>query len=477
MVLTEHSWLMWQILLALPLLVGFILLSNQLLCPSPSKKTNSTIPAVGVSPGPLGSWTAGIRFVKHSASIIQYGYEKYAPDQKAFKISTLPRWVVVATHDAAIKQLQDSDEQFLSMQEAANERNSISYVLGKYIHENPYHMSIVQRRLTPRLSQILPEVIEDLDLIFGDFQTTATEWAALDHHKIAERCISAITNRALLGPTLAGDLEFLDSVLELSNVISRAGLVIDLTPRSLKSLMARFLVHRHAAFKIYLSKVIPLFKDRRRAYRENGDQVERPNDAIQWFLEAAPATQSEYDLALYILYIQFSAIHTSSASLVNVLHDLAASPGFQNPIKDEVNAVLQKDGNWTKQSLAKMGKLDSSVRESQRLHPVTTATMMRKVLQPYTLVDGTHLSPGQWVVAPAWAINRSLQKYDHPTEFNAFSPGRFFAMMELKLVTAYIVQKFEFRLGTESEGVRPQNGFFCFSCVPDSESRLLFKMR
>lgn len=75
---------------------------------------------------------------------------------------------------------------------------------------------------------------------------------------------------------------------------------------------------------------------------------------------------------MYTLYIQFSAIATSSAGLVNALHDLATYPVFQKPIKDEIELTLGNSGGWTKQALLKMGKLDSSVRESLRIHPATT---------------------------------------------------------------------------------------------------------
>lgn len=45
--------------------------------------------------------------------------------------------------------------------------------------------------------------------------------------------------------------------------------------------------------------------------------------------------------------------------------------------------------------------------------------MMRKTLRPHVLADGTKLSRGDWVVVPAWAINRSTEWYSNPEEFNA----------------------------------------------------------
>jgi len=44
---------------------------------------------------------------------------------------------------------------------------------------------------------------------------------------------------------------------------------------------------------------------------------------------------------------------------------------------------------------------------------------MRKAQQDYVFADGTHLHKGQWVVVPAWALNRSAQTYDNPDTFDA----------------------------------------------------------
>lgn len=45
--------------------------------------------------------------------------------------------------------------------------------------------------------------------------------------------------------------------------------------------------------------------------------------------------------------------------------------------------------------------------------------MMRKTLQPLFLADGTFLSKGQWVVVPAWAMNRATEIYTDADPFKA----------------------------------------------------------
>ncbi|KAK2752697.1 hypothetical protein FQN54_008075 [Arachnomyces sp. PD_36] len=260
------------------------------------------------------------------------------------------------------------------------------------------------------------------------------------------------------------------------------------------------------------------------------NEDDKPNDAIQWILEAALSGTSIPELCSYILYIQFSALHTSTACMTNVLLDLATHPKFQDPLKTEINTILETNGGWSKEAIIKMRKLDSALRETERLNPINTgreptttyklkimltyisATMMRKSLVPYILADGTHLPEGQWVVAPGRAINRASHAYSNPEEYDAFRfsdlreapsevtryqrttsgegftsfgggkhacPGRFFAAMELKTILAYIITKYEFRLGDEKEvkPERPKTSFVCFTSFADSEAPLMLKRR
>jgi cytochrome P450 len=51
------------------------------------------------------------------------------------------------------------------------------------------------------------------------------------------------------------------------------------------------------------------------------------------------------------------------------LLDLAANPEYLEPLREEVDEVTKREG-WTKSALDQMHKLDSFVKESQRLHPI-----------------------------------------------------------------------------------------------------------
>lgn len=159
------------------------------------------------------------------------------------------------------------------MQAAANERNSISYILSSSIHGNPYHIDIILKNLTQRLGKVLPEVVEEICLSFRESSNIGEEWAQMDKDLLS-RCISATTNRILVGLPLSRDQEYLDCLVKLSKAVSRAGLIIDLAPRVLKSLIAYCFVHRSSSLKTFLSKLGPVFEERRRMLERLGDDWE-----------------------------------------------------------------------------------------------------------------------------------------------------------------------------------------------------------
>ena len=56
-----------------------------------------------------------------------------------------------------------------------------------------------------------------------------------------------------------------------------------------------------------------------------------------------------------------------------------------------------------------------------------------------------------------------------------FSPGRFFAGTELKLLLAYVLVNYDIKF--ERPGVRPANVHTAFSVRPDPDARILFRKR
>ena len=194
------------------------------------------------------------------------------------------------------------------------------------------------------------------------------------------------------------------------------------------------------------------------------------------------------------------------------------------PLREEVEEIIQREG-WTKEALDQMPKLDSFIKESQRLQPLSigkpmlyiaysqkfntfSVAMPRKVIKDHTFADGTKVPRGTTVsVATENAhLNENLypdaltfdpfrfvklkeqdatgRKFDIVTTSNdslAFGhgrhscPGRYFAACELKLMFAHVVMNYDVKI--ENEGVRPKDLWFVTSCVPNPNAKIFFRKR
>jgi cytochrome P450 len=99
-----------------------------------------------------------------------------------------------------------------------------------------------------------------------------------------------------------------------------------------------------------------------------GGKPPKVSDAIGWMVEIAGGKQVDYVAAQLSLTV--AAIHATTEALTIALLDLVTYPETIPQLRQEVIQVLG-DGGWTKQSLYKMKLMDSFLKESQRLHPVS----------------------------------------------------------------------------------------------------------
>jgi cytochrome P450 len=94
-------------------------------------------------------------------------------------------------------------------------------------------------------------------------------------------------------------------------------------------------------------------------------------DALDWMEELSATYNLPYDRSLGQVGLSMAAIHTTSNLLTNIAYDLAAYPEYIQPLRDEIRAIASEDGNLKKTSLLKLKLMDSVMKESQRVHPVS----------------------------------------------------------------------------------------------------------
>ena len=107
-------------------------------------------------------------------------------------------------------------------------------------------------------------------------------------------------------------------------------------------------------------------------------------------------------------------------------------------LREEIEPLVSAEG-WTKNSIGKMWKLDSFLKECQRhyalgggtslsapsalsTHTRRAVTMVRRAMKDFTFSDGTTVPEGTFVGVAVLATQHDPEYYDDP---DAFRPERF----------------------------------------------------
>ena len=69
------------------------------------------------------------------------------------------------------------------------------------------------------------------------------------------------------------------------------------------------------------------------------------------------------------LIMSLGAIHTTTMATVHLLYDLCAHPEYFEPLREEIEPIMLAKHDLDKQSFLKMKKLESFMKESQRMNP------------------------------------------------------------------------------------------------------------
>lgn len=229
---------------------------------------------------------------------------------------------------------------------------------------------------------------------------------------------------------------------------------------------------------------------------EPGMSRENAN-VLHWLIESAKGSDRNPETIAHVeVLMALAAVHTTLLRMVNVLYDITESgPDLFNELLAEIQYVADKPQGWSGGPYDKLYKLDSTLRESQRMSPPTTLGMKRMFLQSYTFSNGLHVPKGTYVCMATYAVENDPDQISNPETFDAlrtyrkwaemqdgpgvspypkellFSstgrttlnfgfgksacPGRFFASLVVKLLFVKLLSGYEFKFMSDSK--RPSN--------------------
>jgi cytochrome P450 len=235
-----------------------------------------------------------------------------------------------------------------------------------------------------------------------------------------------------------------------------------------------------AAVVAMLKPVLDQRRNELRAAEKEGRKPELPDDSIEWFRSSANGrTYPEIWIQLGLVQV---AIQTTSDLMCQTVLNICAYPEYVEPLRQEIIEVLGTRG-LSKEGLAELRLLDSFIKETQRLKPVSMASMHRRAMKDVELPGGIRIQEGEHL-----AISSHLMwdegHYDNPDKFNGYRfsdrrkgpgheaknllvstssdhlgfahgklacPGRFLAANMLKVAMLHLLLKYDMKIDNPAE--------------------------
>ncbi|KAJ3768555.1 cytochrome P450 [Lentinula raphanica] len=488
----------------------------------------NAIPTVGSS-GLFSSYISARKFKNHAREIILEGYTKY-PGQ-AFKVPLPDRWEVIVSGREMIEDIKKASDLDLSFVEAITETMQTDYTLGKPARVDTYQVDVVRTPLTRNLGARFEDLRDEIKAAFADeIPAKATEWMKVPMLYTVMKIVSRTSNRYFVGLPLCRDPDYIKLNIEYTIDAFNGAKILQRYPGILKPFIRQFMTNVPNCLKRATGHLESLIRERLEKETEYGssDWPDKPNDLISWLLDEAQGERRKdiiYNIVSRVLLVNFAAIHTTSMTFTNALFYLAANPHLAQPLREEIEPIVAEFG-WTKSAMGKMHKLDSFLKETQRLSGVgartfslflchkplrdnhtSSVTMSRLALRDFTFSDGTVVPAGTILSVASFGMHHDDALYEDPYKMKAFRfsdmrsqegeglkhqmvgvdpsfalfgggrhmcPGRFFAVNELKALIGEVLVSYDIKF---ENGELPEPNWQGASFSPNSFAQVMFKKR
>ncbi|KAL3426502.1 cytochrome p450 [Phlyctema vagabunda] len=482
------------------------------LSPAFVSKKKYGIPIVGYKSVFEPAWFLRLRFIRGSRSIIKQGYEKYRD------LFVIRRWgtdVVIIGERKYLEEIRSKTKDSVrSVEPFLIDLAGDFFNQGQAFMESDLQNRVLQHKLTPNLVDLVPIMKSELGFAMQkELPDGAEDWVEVDLTHVFARTIARIVARIWIGPEECRNEEWLEATTDFTENIFLTGFILRFVPRFLRPVVAPFLPTYRSILRSSANahRIVGGLASKRSAGGSMKDGTAKPEDVLQWTMDLANEKElEEKNLAERILVLSLSAIHTTALTMAQALFDLCAHPEHIETVRTELVDVLRAEGEWSKTTLQNFSKLDSLLKESQRLNSVFLLTFNRYLPIPVTLSNGIHLPARTRIAVPQYAIindaanvpgvdpsqydpwrysrlredPKNAQKYFFAmtdSTHMAFGygkyacPGRFFVSNEIKMTLAHLLLKYDWKF---PEGCgRPKNFTIDSDMYPDRSARVLMRRR
>ncbi|KAF8244165.1 cytochrome P450 [Wilcoxina mikolae CBS 423.85] len=287
----------------------------------------------------------------------------------------------------------------------------------KIAEYNRWTIPSIRHQIVPTMKYRIPALVnETLYALDRYFPSEEGKWTSFHAHDTITKTIAPIWSRIFLGQYRCRNEKYLNAAVKYGKRSGVWSMVLNCCPTWLRpyaSLASFFVIcanglsgwftvlavyRRHRIYWAKLRKILWL-----KSWRGSGKR----SDIIMF----------------YSLALNQAGILTNTLVSMNILYDLAAHPEYIAPLREELEAVLEKNGGWNMETIKGLVKMDSFIKESSRLNTLAFSSMPRKVLFGYTFSSGLHVPKDSFISIPSYTTHLDPDLYG--TNADTFEGFRF----------------------------------------------------
>ena len=339
---------------------------------------------LGVSPnnsfrapfsGSQFAWIARFPYARAAQDTIQESYDRFR--DCAWKLSgndiiVLPRRYV-------------EEIRALPLFKANAMEANLETLQGKFtnlsvLNSTRLFVDVLKMKLNPQLGVLMPTLRKELDecMAMEIPPSAGKEWVSVEAFQTFHKINGRISARLFGGKELRDNSRFLGSTEGFLMNTFITAMSLRLVPSGFKTLFSWLLPCSWSIsmnFQRAIAVLIPYIESRQKDFDRRAVEVATNGkidfpDILHYLIELAEGEDAKpRSLAAMILSLSLASNQTTTMALVEALYDLCAYPEYQMELREEVVTALNTEGGWHKTAMTKMRKLDSFIKESQRMHP------------------------------------------------------------------------------------------------------------
>ncbi|KAL0087126.1 hypothetical protein F4703DRAFT_1550496 [Phycomyces blakesleeanus] len=416
-----------------------------------------------------------------SNQFIDWCAKKYG---EVYEISIMGKIVTVASGLSGQEALK-ADTDFLSLEEGViKDVLYLQYAIDKTTFEIGFYVNpvvakaVISHKKVPRHTE---GILKGMDAGFKNLLPATDSFVLKDPNHFFQRLIAHMSVPTLIGKEVGDNATVIESF---------AAFTADVTDNipifmSVPVVFHRFITPYLQSFKrhrVVMSKFIaPVVESRRQAAdaaKLKGETYKAEDDFLQGLLEFVKPDGTNYtadQVAQATLLVAFASVHTTATNLAFCAYWIVSRPDIKQAILEEIESVVGKDINTelTYEHFENMPYLDKVIRESVR-QGADVLAVGKKCLKTFTFSNGYQVPAGRVVETTNRRLNMGLSanRVDisemDPLESGSrppttasrdyvtfgmgkhLCPGRFFAVLEIKLTIIQLLRQYDITPSTSS---------------------------